>query len=141
MDKPKYELGNRIKRLRKELGISQKELAERIGVSNSRVSNWEQGINRPDADILSKLCSALQTSPSLLLGMKLTKDELTEKEWLGEENQLGMDIWTRKYQNQGESFEEWLTRVTGGNEEMAGYIREKGVYYDSKDRSHRLKYL
>ena len=81
MDKPKYELGNRIKRLRKELGISQKELAERIGVSNSRVSNWEQGINRPDADILSKLCSALQTSPSLLLGMKLTKDELTEKEW------------------------------------------------------------
>lgn len=81
MDKPKYELGSRIKRLRKELGISQKELAERIGVSNSRVSNWEQGINRPDADILSKLCSALQTSPSLLLGMKLTKDELTEKEW------------------------------------------------------------
>lgn len=81
MDKPKYELGNRIKRLRKELGISQKELAERIGVSNSRVSNWEQGINRPDADILAKLCSALQTSPSLLLGMKLTKDELTEKEW------------------------------------------------------------
>ena len=81
MDKPKYELGNRIKRLRKELGISQKELAERIGVSNGRVSNWEQGINRPDADILSKLCSALQTSPSLLLGMKLTKDELTEKEW------------------------------------------------------------
>ena len=81
MDKPKYELGNRIKRLRKELGISQKELAERIGVSNSRVSNWEQGINRPDADILSKLCSALQTSPSLLLGIKLTKDELTEKEW------------------------------------------------------------
>lgn len=81
MDKPKYELGNRIKRLRKELGISQKELAERIGVSNSRVSNWEQGINRPDADILSRLCSALQTSPSLLLGIKLTKDELTEKEW------------------------------------------------------------
>ena len=81
MDKPKYDLGNRIKRLRKELGISQKELAERIGVSNSRVSNWEQGINRPDADILSRLCSALQTSPSLLLGIKLTKDELTEKEW------------------------------------------------------------
>ena len=26
---------------------------------------------------------------------------MTEKEWLGEENQLGMDIWTRKYQNQG----------------------------------------
>ena len=53
---------------------------------------------------------------------------MTEKEWLGEENQLGMDIWTRKYQNQGESFEEWLTRVTGGNEEMAGYIRRKNFF-------------
>ena len=81
MVKPKYELGERIKKLRKDLGISQKELASRIGVSNSRVSNWEQGINRPDADILPKLCSALQTSPSLLLGLRLTKDELTEKEW------------------------------------------------------------
>ena len=81
MDKPKYELGERIKRLRKEIGISQKQLADQIGVSNSRVSNWEQGLNRPDADILPKLCMALQTSPSLLLGMRLTKDELTEKEW------------------------------------------------------------
>lgn len=77
----KYEIGARIRKYREMSGFSQKELAQKIGVSNSRVSNWEQGINRPDADILSKLCSALQTSPSLLLGIKLTKDELTEKEW------------------------------------------------------------
>ena len=65
---------------------------------------------------------------------------MTEKEWLGEENQLGMDIWTRKYQNQGESFEEWLTRVTGGNEEMAGYIREKKFLYGGRILSNRGLY-
>ena len=39
--------------------MTQKQLAERIGVSNSRVSNWEQGLNRPDADILAAVCVAL----------------------------------------------------------------------------------
>lgn len=76
----KYEIGNRIRKFREELGISQKQLAEQIGVSNSRISNWEQGINRPDADILVKLCTALNVSPSSLLGVKLSTDELTEQE-------------------------------------------------------------
>lgn len=81
MNKDKYEIGERIAKFRKSAGMNQKELAKIIGVSNSRISNWEQGINRPDADMLGKLCTALQVSPSLLLGLKLTKDELNEKEW------------------------------------------------------------
>lgn len=61
--------------------MSQKQLAQKIGVSNSRVSNWEQGVNRPDADILAALCSALNVSPSLLLGVRLSVDELSSQEW------------------------------------------------------------
>lgn len=76
----KYEIGNRIRKYREKLGISQKELAERIGVSNGRVSNWEQGLNRPDADMLAELCRALEVSPSSLLGIKLSKDELSDTE-------------------------------------------------------------
>ena len=30
------------------------------------------------------------------------------EEWLGKENQLGIDIWKKKYQRNGESFEDWL---------------------------------
>ena len=30
---------------------------------------------------------------------------MTIEEWLGEENQLGMDIWTKKYCQEGEDFE------------------------------------
>ena len=59
----KYEIGARIRKYREMRGFSQKELAQKIGVSNSRVSNWEQGINRPDADILADICKALNVSP------------------------------------------------------------------------------
>lgn len=66
-DLMKYEIGARIRKYREMSGFSQKELAQKIGVSNSRVSNWEQGINRPDADILADICKALNVSPSELL--------------------------------------------------------------------------
>lgn len=76
----RYEIGSRIRKYREENNLSQKQLAEKIGVSNSRVSNWEQGLNRPDADILAAICVALDVSPSLLLGIHVTGDELTEQE-------------------------------------------------------------
>ena len=76
----KYEIGNRIRKYREELGLSQKELADKIGVSNSRVSNWEQGINRPDADMLAEICMALNVSPSLLLNVHIAEDNYNDKE-------------------------------------------------------------
>lgn len=76
----KYEIGSRIRRYREERCLSQKQLAELIGVKNSRVSNWEQGLNRPDADILAALCRALQVSPSELLDVRLVDDELNAQE-------------------------------------------------------------
>ncbi len=76
----KYEIGSRIRRYREARGLSQKQLAARLGVSNSRVSNWEQGVNRPDADILAALCTALEVSPSELLDVRLAADELTDEE-------------------------------------------------------------
>ncbi len=76
----KYEIGTRIRKYREKAGISQKELAGMIGVSNSRISNWEQGINRPDADILAELCRVLNVSPSELLDVRLAPEDLNEQE-------------------------------------------------------------
>ena len=76
----KYEIGSRIRKFREDRGYSQIELAQLIGVSNSRVSNWEQGINRPDADILVDLCKTLNVSPSELLDVHLKDDELNDME-------------------------------------------------------------
>lgn len=76
----RYGIGNRIKKYREEAGISQKELAEILNMSSARVSNWEQGLNRPDADRLAQICIALNVSPSLLLGVQIGSEELTDKE-------------------------------------------------------------
>ena len=59
------------------------------------------------------------------------------EEWLGEENQLGTDIWTKKYCNEGESFDEWVGRISGGNEEIAQYIREKKFLFGGRILSNR----
>ena len=76
----KYEIGSRIRRYRKENGLTQEQLADKINVTKNRVSNWEQGINRPDADILADICRALNVSPSNLLGVYLSSDDLNERE-------------------------------------------------------------
>lgn len=76
----KYEIGIRIRKYRELRGLSQKELADLIGVSNSRVSNWEQGINRPNVYIISDLCKALDVSPSELLDIQISTDSLNEQE-------------------------------------------------------------
>ena len=76
----KYEIGARIRKFREECGMSQRQLADILNVSNSRVSNWEQGINRPDADILADICRALKVSPSELLDVHLSDDDFTDEE-------------------------------------------------------------
>lgn len=80
VSKLKYEIGTRIRKFREDRGLNQKEFGDMIGVSNSRISNWEQGINRPDADILADICVALNVSPSELLDVRLSSDELNDKE-------------------------------------------------------------
>lgn len=59
------------------------------------------------------------------------------KEWLGEDNQLGIDIWTKKYQYNGESFEGWLDRVTDGNEDIKQLIREKKFLFGGRILANR----
>lgn len=50
---------------------------------------------------------------------------MTVEQWLGKDNLLGIDIWMRKYRKNGESFDEWLDRVSGNNEAIKALIIEK----------------
>ena len=56
---------------------------------------------------------------------------MTEQEWLGD-SQLSLDIWHKKYQVGGESFEEWLDRVSGGTEEVKELIRAKKFLFGGR---------
>ena len=75
-----YQIGLRIRKFREANNMTQKQLADKIGVTGSRVSNWEQGIHRPDVDILANICTALNVSPSELLDIHLNINELSAHE-------------------------------------------------------------
>ena len=58
-----------ISKYREQAGFTQKELASKLGVTPSRVSNWEQGANSPTIDILFKVCEALNISINDIYGV------------------------------------------------------------------------
>lgn len=76
----KYEIGSRIRQYRKDKDLTQEQLANKINVTKNRISNWEQGINRPDVEIIGNICRVLNVSPSDLLDVHLSDDVLTEHE-------------------------------------------------------------
>ncbi len=76
----KSNVGDNIRKYREISGLTQKQLASRLNINNSRVSNWEQGANNPPADLIADICEALNVSASELLGVKLAADELNVDE-------------------------------------------------------------
>lgn len=58
------------------------------------------------------------------------------QEWLGN-NQLSLDIWSKKYRYKDESFEEWLDRVSGHNSEIKRLIREKKFLFGGRILANR----
>lgn len=62
-------IGNRISKYRKEKGMTQEELAAKLGVSSQAVSKWENDASCPDISLLPQLCRALGiTTDELLTG-------------------------------------------------------------------------
>ena len=59
------------------------------------------------------------------------------QEWLGKDNQLGIDIWVKKYQYEDETFEEWLDRVSGGNQAIRELIIEKKFLFGGRILANR----
>ena len=50
---------------------------------------------------------------------------MTVQDWLGADNQLGIDIWERKYRRNGETFDQWLDRVSGNDSRVRELIVKK----------------
>ena len=69
------ELGNKIAKKRKDIGITQIEFAEMLNVTRQTVSRWEAGTVMPDIDKISDIAEILHVSCDYLL-----KDEVSDEE-------------------------------------------------------------
>jgi ribonucleoside-diphosphate reductase alpha chain len=57
--------------------------------------------------------------------------------WLGENNLLGIDIWNKKYKFENETFEEWLDRISDGNDDIRRLIKEKKFLFAGRILANR----
>lgn len=81
-------IGEFIQQSRKAKGFTQKDLGDRIGVSDKTISKWENGNSIPDTSILNELCATLDINVNeLLSGEKLTPEIYSMK---AEENMMNL---------------------------------------------------
>ena len=58
--------GDQLKQCREEMGISRGEIAERLGISVSAISNYENGLSFPKEEVMLRLFDCLNTEPNVL---------------------------------------------------------------------------
>ena len=63
------EVGNRIKELRIENGMTQTDLAQKIGVATNTVSQYEKGLSKTSIDVLANIAVIFETTTDYLLGL------------------------------------------------------------------------
>ena len=73
-------IGKFIAKCRKDKNMTQTELAEKLGVTDKSIGNWENGRNMPDLSLFKPLCDELGiTINEFLSGEKLKKEKYQEK--------------------------------------------------------------
>lgn len=81
-------IGKFIAAARKAHGMTQKQLAERLSISDKTVSKWERGKGLPEVGLMLPLCEALQiTVNDLLSGEKISENNYQKK---AEENMMSL---------------------------------------------------
>lgn len=98
-DRENPEMGKRLRKARKEIGLSQKDMADAIGITPGAYQNYEYGKEISSGRIL-QICAVLECSPNWLLGyhdegMHLAPDSLLLKQLKDAFNELN-DVGQQK---------------------------------------------
>lgn len=78
-------LGEKLRERARELGLSDTEVARRLGLGQSRYANYVVNKREPDFPTFVKICRVLGTTPDLLLGFGSLPDESSEDDRLRRE--------------------------------------------------------
>ena len=88
-------IGKFISKVRKEKKLTQKQLAERLGITDRAISKWENGKSMPDLSLLKPICNILDISINELLSGEYTEN----KEGNLEDNFVNAINYSKKKQN------------------------------------------
>ena len=90
-------IGRYIAQKRKNLGMTQRQLAEKLGMSDKSVSKWERGVCLPDVSVYADLCQVLGIRLNeFLAGEDIPQEKLIQK---SEENILNTAVDSKRRQN------------------------------------------
>ncbi|MCH5151587.1 MAG: helix-turn-helix transcriptional regulator [Clostridiales bacterium] len=87
-------IGQFIKAIRKEKNLTQREVAERLGISEKTISKWETGNGLPEVSLMLPLCELLEISVNELL----SGERLDEKKYFEKAEQNIMSLMEEKAQ-------------------------------------------
>lgn len=94
-------IGKFIASMRKKQGLSQKQLAERIDVTDKTISKWETGNRLPDASILLRLSQELQIDVNeLLAGEAFSSEEFSAEEYVQKSESNLVELVDRLNENE-----------------------------------------
>lgn len=97
-------IGSFIAKKRKEKNLTQQELAEKVGVTNRTIINWENGKNIPDYSLLIPLCEILEITIDELINGESTKQSKDTIELVIEYLERNRKVNLKQKQNLGKLF-------------------------------------
>lgn len=78
-------IGESIKRVRKKVGLTQAELADKLGISAAGIAQWENNIRNPKLETIKRIAAALEVSQfELLRPVMENDDDFVHSDWFGE---------------------------------------------------------
>ncbi len=114
-------MDNRVRELRKERGLKQNELADKINVSQQTISRIENGSNSLAADILVHLSKFFHVSADYIL--KLSDIRMTEEYRIEFRETIGRNIeFCRRFEKLGKKNQELICRLMEQLEEKSDNI-------------------
>lgn len=127
-------IGERILKLRKDLNLNQKELADKVGITEASLSRYENNLREPKAEIIAKISEVLGCSTDYLLGRTDNKNECIESN-LYENNAIST------YGEIGETFINRLIEedIITKNDPIPKYAFEKALKYGTDAAIEILK--
>lgn len=72
-------MGEFISKLREEKGLTEKELGEKLGVTEKDISNWEKNVSTPDTDAVLKLAEFFEVSSEEFTNSKTSSNPVIKK--------------------------------------------------------------